>query len=78
MRTYKIDDSDFRHVIIRIIDNKGAISTQISINKRLNNTKNFGLCSANCASEGLMWSIETNEEIKQRLEKEYYKPIIFD
>jgi len=78
MIAYKIDDSDFRHTIIRIIDNNCAIATQISINKRLNNTKKFGVCSADCANVGLMWSIETNEEIKQRLEKEYFKPIIFD
>lgn len=78
MIAYKIDNTDYRHTIIRIVDNKGAIATQISINKRLNKSEKFGICLADCASEGLMWSIETNEEIKKRLEKIYSKPIIFD
>jgi len=74
MRIYGINDSWNEHTIVYFIDNKKAIATQISVNNRLKLDKKHGLTLFGAG----YWSIETNEEIKQRLEKEYFKPIIFD
>lgn len=74
MRTYGINDSWSEHTIVYFINNLRDIATQVSINKRLNSDKKYGITQSGRG----YWSIETNEEIKQRLEKQYFKPIIFD
>ena len=74
MRTYSINDSWNEHIIVCFTNKKIDIATQIAVNNRLKSNNKFGVAW----SERGYWSIETNEEIKQRLEREYFKPIIFD
>ena len=73
MRTYTINNSWNEHTIVYFTNNKKAIATQTSVNRRLKSIKKHGLT---LFGKGF-WTIETDEEIKQRLERQYSKPIIF-
>lgn len=74
MRTYIVNDCWNDRTIVCFTNKKIDIATQIAVNKRLNKSDKFGVA---WSGRGY-WTIETNEEIKKRLEKEYFKPIIFD
>lgn len=78
MRAYILDNQNqfLGNLIVRFIENPVAIETQKSINKRIQEEDKFGGCMAR-GCQNLMWTVETDSEIKERLYKEFMKePII--
>ena len=77
MRICRINDKCNEHTIINFVDCNKLVSTQTSINKRLKNKEIFGVAGF-INNITLYWTLESNEELKTRLEQTIYKPIIFD
>ena len=59
------------YVVIRFVNEPRVIATQISVNRRLKPSGNFGRPFAACLL-GTFWTIETNEEILSRIKAEYW------
>lgn len=71
VRINKTRDGLHEYVVIRFVEEPRVIATQISVNRRLKTSKKFGAAFTNCPI-GTFWTIETNEEILERVKVEYW------
>ena len=78
MRVYILENNRrfLGNLTVTFVQNDSAIATTKSINKRLNEEDKFGICSSRSFGN-LQWTLETNEEISERLYAEYMRTPIF-
>lgn len=78
MRIYVIDNDPrfLGSLIVTFVENETAKKTQISTNKRIDETDLFGGCTAR-GCNNLEWTLETDEQISKRFYNQYGRtPII--
>lgn len=78
MRVYILDNNRgfLGQLTVTFVKNDSAIATTESINKRLQEEDKFGICNSRSFG-ALEWTLESNEEMEQRLYAEYMRTPIF-